>query len=102
MKAELNKYKDHGDGPFFTSLGHYYSYFWWGSKRLGGKSDFSAVGNKGQYIYVSPQKSVIIVRSGFDYGFPTRDGCGCFISWRTGCKRVQRLNALKLWLVTVF
>jgi CubicO group peptidase (beta-lactamase class C family) len=60
----------YNDGPFFTSLGHYYSYFWWGSERSGGKSDFSAVGNKGQYIYVSPQKSVIIVRSGFDYGIP--------------------------------
>ena len=61
----------YNDQPFFTSLGHYYSYFWWGSKRAGGKSDFCAVGNKGQYIYVSPQKKVIIVRNGFDYAIPT-------------------------------
>jgi hypothetical protein len=26
------------------------------------------VGNKGQYIYISPQKRVIIVRNGFDFG----------------------------------
>ena len=42
----------YNDEAFFTSLGHYYSYFWWGSKRAGGKSDFCAVGNKGQYIYL--------------------------------------------------
>jgi CubicO group peptidase (beta-lactamase class C family) len=61
----------YNDNTFFTSLGHYYSYFWWGSKRDGGKSDFSAVGNKGQYIYVSPQKKIIILRNGFAYGIST-------------------------------
>lgn len=54
----------------FFARGHYYKYFWWGDKRPGGKSDFHAAGNKGQYIYVSPQKNVIIVRTGFDYGIP--------------------------------
>lgn len=61
----------YNENMFFNSLGHYYSYFWWGSKRAGGKSDFCAVGNKGQYIYVSPQKKVIIVRNGFGYAIPT-------------------------------
>jgi CubicO group peptidase (beta-lactamase class C family) len=61
----------YGDRPFFVTQGHYYNYFWWGSKRPGGRSDFHAVGNKGQYIYVSPQKKVIIVRTGFDYGLPS-------------------------------
>jgi CubicO group peptidase (beta-lactamase class C family) len=61
----------YGDAPFFVSQGHYYKYFWWGDKRPGGKSDFYAQGNKGQYIYVSPQKRVIIVRSGFDFGLPS-------------------------------
>jgi CubicO group peptidase (beta-lactamase class C family) len=61
----------YGDEPFFVSEGHYYQYFWWGMKRPGGKSDFYAVGNKGQYIYVSPQKRVIIVRNGFDFGIPS-------------------------------
>jgi CubicO group peptidase (beta-lactamase class C family) len=61
----------YGDDPFFVSQGHYYKYFWWGDKRPGGLSDFHAAGNKGQYIYVSPQKRVIIVRNGFDFGIPS-------------------------------
>jgi CubicO group peptidase (beta-lactamase class C family) len=61
----------YGDDPFFVSQGHYYKYFWWGDKRPGGERDFHAVGNKGQYIYVSPQKRVIIVRNGFDFGIPS-------------------------------
>jgi CubicO group peptidase (beta-lactamase class C family) len=61
----------YGDDPFFVSQGHYYKHFWWGDERAGGKSDFHAVGNKGQYIYVSPQKRVIIVRNGFDFGIPS-------------------------------
>jgi len=61
----------YGDEPFFVSQGHYYKYFWWGDKRPGGKSDFYAQGNKGQYIYISPQKRVIIVRNGFDFGLPS-------------------------------
>lgn len=58
----------YGDDSFFVSLGHYYKYFWWGYKRPEGKSDFYAVGNKGQYIYVCPQKRVIIIRDGFGFG----------------------------------
>jgi CubicO group peptidase (beta-lactamase class C family) len=61
----------YGDDPFFVSQGHYYKYFWWGDKRPGSESDFHAVGNKGQYIYISPQKRVIIVRNGFDFGIPS-------------------------------
>lgn len=60
----------HND-PFFVSQGHYYKYFWWGSRRPGGKNDFYGVGNKGQYIYVSPQKHLIIVRNGIDFSLPS-------------------------------
>ena len=59
------------DDPFFVAQGHYYKYFWWGSKRPAGKSDFYGVGNKGQYVYVCPQKNVIIVRNGIDFGLPS-------------------------------
>jgi CubicO group peptidase (beta-lactamase class C family) len=55
------------DNPNF-----YYRYFWWGIKRPGGKSDFYALGNKGQYIYVSPQKNLVIVRNGIAYGLPAQ------------------------------
>jgi CubicO group peptidase (beta-lactamase class C family) len=53
---------------WFTEDGHYYKYFWWGDKRPGGRNDFHAVGNKGQYIYISPQKNIVIIRHGIDYG----------------------------------
>jgi CubicO group peptidase (beta-lactamase class C family) len=56
------------DDPWFVSNGRYYKYFWWGAKRPGGRNDFAAIGNKGQYIYISPQKNLIIVRNGIDYG----------------------------------
>lgn len=54
--------------PWFVSDGHYYKYFWWGDRRANGRNDFHAVGNKGQYVYVSPQKNLIIVRNGINYG----------------------------------
>jgi len=74
----------YGDDPFFVSQGHYYKYFWWGDKRPGGKSDFHAVGNKGQYIYVSPQKNVIIVRNGFGFGIPTEQWLRLFYQLADG------------------
>jgi CubicO group peptidase (beta-lactamase class C family) len=58
------------DADFFAD-GHYYKYFWWGDRRSAGKSDFHAAGNRGQYIYISPEKKVVIVRTGFDYGIAT-------------------------------
>lgn len=61
-------YEDQG---FFGPGGHYFSYFIWGDRRDGGESDFHTVGNKGQYIYCSPQKHLIIVRTGIQYGIPS-------------------------------
>jgi CubicO group peptidase (beta-lactamase class C family) len=49
----------------------YYQYMWWGMKRDGDSYDFSAEGNKGQYIYVSPEKNLVIVRHGIDFGIPS-------------------------------
>ncbi|MCA9735411.1 MAG: serine hydrolase [Deferribacteres bacterium] len=59
------------DGDFFNSVGGYYRYFWWGLKRVNGLNDFFALGNKGQYIYVSPQKNLVIIRNGVEYGIPS-------------------------------
>lgn len=59
----------YGDDPFWSD--HYYGMFWWGSRRARGRSDFYAVGNKGEYIYVSPQKNLVIVRTGFRFGIPS-------------------------------
>ena len=48
--------------------GGYYKYLWWGIERDGSEHDFSALGNKGQFIYVSPQNDLIIVRNAERYG----------------------------------
>ncbi len=48
----------------------YYEYMWWGMARKPGRFDFAAEGDKGQFIYVSPESSLVIVRHGIDYGIP--------------------------------
>ena len=59
------------DDTFWTRDGHFYGWWWWGSRRAGGENDFYAVGNKGEYIYCSPQKHLVIVRTGFGFGIPS-------------------------------
>ena len=51
----------------------YYKYMWWGYARDGGTYDYTAAGDKGQYIYISPEKKLVIVRNGIDYGIPSLD-----------------------------
>ena len=46
----------------------YYKYMWYGWLRDGAEPDFSAEGDHGQFIYVSPEKNLIIVRNGVEYG----------------------------------
>jgi CubicO group peptidase (beta-lactamase class C family) len=60
---------------YFTSLPGraYYSYMWWGYARQADAYDFAAEGDKGQFIYVSPSKQLVIVRNGIDYGIPARE-----------------------------
>lgn len=50
----------------------YYKYMWWGMARDEGY-DFVARGDKGQYIYVSPHKNMIIVRNGVDFGIRSNE-----------------------------
>ena len=45
----------------------FYSLYWWGIQRDDGY-DYAAVGNHGQYIYISPKSNLIIVRHGERYG----------------------------------
>jgi CubicO group peptidase (beta-lactamase class C family) len=54
--------------PVFEDGKGYYKYHWWGYSRKDGAYDFSAEGNKGQIIYISPSKGLIIVRNGKEYG----------------------------------
>jgi CubicO group peptidase (beta-lactamase class C family) len=44
-----------------------YQYFWW-VNAPDGKNHFSARGNYGQYIYVAPEKDLVIVRLGKEEG----------------------------------
>jgi CubicO group peptidase (beta-lactamase class C family) len=45
-----------------------YQYFWWVNTPEGETSHFSARGNYGQYIYVAPEKDLVIVRLGKEEG----------------------------------
>lgn len=60
---------------FFASLPgqSYYKYMWWGIDHDGDSYDFRAAGDKGQYIYISAEKDLVIVRNGIDYGIPSSE-----------------------------
>jgi len=48
----------------------YYQYMWWGTASASGSYDFMAAGDRGQFIYISPHSSLVIIRNGIDYGIP--------------------------------
>ena len=51
----------------------YYNYMWWGMVREDGTYDFTAEGDKGQFIYVSPENNMVIVRNGTQYGISSHE-----------------------------
>ncbi len=53
---------------FFNDKRLYYKYGWWGLMRDIGQFDFMAIGHLGQFIFISPQKRIIIVRNGRKWG----------------------------------
>jgi len=57
--------------------GHY-KYMWYSLVREDGSYDFTAEGDKGQFIYVSPQKNLVIVRNGIEYGIPSEEWFNLF------------------------
>lgn len=50
-----------------------YKYLWYSLAREGNSYDFAAEGDKGQFIYVSPQKNLVIVRNGIEYGIASAE-----------------------------
>jgi CubicO group peptidase (beta-lactamase class C family) len=66
--ASLNNEAYYPNDFIFKSGRGYYGYLWWGLWREDSNYDFSALGNHGQIIYVSPQKNLIIVRNGESFG----------------------------------
>ena len=57
----------HARAPAFSDA-RYYALMWWGRPRVAGVPDYSAIGDHGQYVFVSPRNRVVIVRTGSDYG----------------------------------
>jgi CubicO group peptidase (beta-lactamase class C family) len=53
---------------FFKPGRTYYKYGWWGLQRENGLYDFLAIGHRGQFIFVRPEKKIIIVRTGKNWG----------------------------------
>jgi CubicO group peptidase (beta-lactamase class C family) len=56
------------DSFIFANGQGYYKYMWWGIQRDEQSYDFMALGNHGQFIYIAPQKNLIILRFGETYG----------------------------------
>jgi CubicO group peptidase (beta-lactamase class C family) len=56
------------DNGLLQGLSIYYGQMWWGEKCNPASQDFFAMGNLGQFIYISPAKNLIIVRNGERYG----------------------------------
>ena len=54
----------------------YYKYMWYGFLREDGGYDLAALGDRGQLIYLSPLKNLVIVRHGETYGLP-----GSALNW---------------------
>ena len=48
--------------------GDYYGYMWWGAQHPDGSYDYAAMGNYGQYIMISPDEKILMVRHGIDSG----------------------------------
>lgn len=57
----------------YDTMGGYYKYMWYGYFRGEDGFDFAAEGDRGQIIYVSPHKNLIIVRNGTGYGIPSEE-----------------------------
>ncbi len=66
--SSLDRGAYYPDEFIFKSGDGYYGYLWWGIRREESNYDFVALGNHGQFIYVSTQKNLIIVRNGESYG----------------------------------
>jgi CubicO group peptidase (beta-lactamase class C family) len=49
---------------YWPESGGYYKYHWWGLKHSDGTYDYMASGLKGQEIYISPSRNIVIVRFG--------------------------------------
>lgn len=56
------------DNKFLSNKNIGYQYMWYSVKNDKGGQDFFAAGKYGQYLYISPENNVVIVRTGVDTG----------------------------------
>ncbi len=75
--------------PMLKERAGYYQYLWWGWRRGEQSYDFAAIGNYGQYIYVAPDKQLIIVRHGERYGMSMADWTEIFYTVASAIENVQ-------------
>jgi CubicO group peptidase (beta-lactamase class C family) len=61
-------YPDDFGQLIFKELDGYYKYMWYGFFRGEEGYDFMAEGDRGQFIFVSPEKRLIIIRNGLEWG----------------------------------
>ncbi len=71
QKATQPQDRPEGYYDYLLENNTYYNYLWWGKFRDGQENtnDFFGMGNKGEYVYICPQKKLTIIRLGFEYGF---------------------------------
>jgi CubicO group peptidase (beta-lactamase class C family) len=65
---------------------------WWGLPRGEGEYDFAAVGNLGQFIYVSPVANLIIVRNGERSGIENHQWLRIFYQFASAAERYAPLD----------
>lgn len=67
-KADFTQDREYYKNAWFYKEDVYYKYFWYSYPRGESDYDFFAAGHLSQYIYVCPQKKLIILRNGEDDG----------------------------------
>lgn len=60
--------RDDSDSAYLADRSVGYQYMWYSIKNSRGGHDFFAAGKYGQYLYVSPENNVVIVRTGTNTG----------------------------------
>ena len=71
-------YPDDFGQMIYRDLVGYYKFMWYGFFRGEEGYDFMAEGDRGQFIYVAPEKRLIIVRNGLDWGMASSEWVKAF------------------------
>ena len=71
ITKRTEKMQCHGLRKFFETPVPFYQYMWWVDPLSADSTryNFYAVGNYGQFIYIIPEKDIVIVRQGYESGY---------------------------------